>query len=185
MSFYYFRLRVAAVLRPICMGLSVLACCMVFIPGAIAALDSLFRVSTFTIAENASLEESVASWQEIISEGEISRHHRLADKKTALWWVLVEYQDLEALKKALSKKERKEIKRWLNKNKRNLEMQLAYHKWLYRVGDKDIAVKRVKNLAHKFPEYKAFAQQYRQWTKKNINVASRLDKRSLKFLEAR
>lgn len=185
MNFYYFRLRVAAVLRPICLGLSIIACCMMFIPGAIGALDSLFRVPSLSVAEQATFEETVVAWREVLEFGEISRHHRLANKKTALWWKLIEHNDITQLKKALKKKERKEIKRWLSKNKRNLDMQLAYHVWLHKFDDSAIAIKRVKNLAQKFPEYEAFAEHYNLWTKKDVAASEPLDKTSLEFLEAR
>lgn len=186
MSFYYFRQRVAATLRPICLGLSLIACGIIFIPGTISALDAVIRVeSTAPPKDLSNIENILEQWREVLAFGDISRHHRFAEKKSAIWWALIEYKDVGQLDKALTKKEKKAIKKWLNKNKRNLDMQLAYHAWLYQSGEQAVAIKRVKNLAQKFPEYSAFSKQYRLWTKKTINLPRLLDAESQTFLEAR
>lgn len=191
MPFYVIRRKIFAHLRIVCLMLSLLGVSVSFNPRLHAWLDSRMAIidnNTPAFRETLqrqSFDELMLEWDKVQRFGNISRHHRMAEVKTAIWWALVNrtLNELQAVKpfetatksqnatqvlieptQQLPKGVKRSIKQWLDKNKRNLDMQLAYAQWQYASGKTKKAISRVRKFARDFPQHQALVAQYKAWS---------------------
>lgn len=199
MPFYLIRRKIFAHFRILCLVLSVLGGGVFFSPALHAWLNSrLAIVDPNTQAFQETLphqpfDKLMLEWDKLLRFGNISRHHRMAEIKTEIWWALINNMLTEQNVATNSTQQipspkgfNRSIKQWLDKNKRNLDMQLAYAQWQYASGKTKKAFARVRKFALEFPQHQALVAQYRAWSNKadaQLSAVQRMDPEIVRYLE--
>jgi len=104
-------------------------------------------------------------WQQIQREGDISRHHPIAEIKSKIWWKLIKgnlYSNLKQSpdKDTFNKKLQKQLVAWAKKNARDIQMQVAMSEYWIAHGKPDMAITVLEKSFNLAPHLQSAAEVY-------------------------